>query len=968
MTGRHAPRSKNGCITCRRRKVKCGEERPICRRCSALGLSCEWGGVKRGRSSYAPVRIQPAGPRPRLSPSSAIAILPGTPGHNSDSLSDQWTFPLFSEGFAGSWTCPPVSFATPLYPSLSGTDIACANSLSLSGQDKTYFQYFPSSSVVFYYIKSWQWSSFSCLYQGPAAASKAIMRMLLALSANDMHRNGLVVRSPGRPTAEDHARYHYGLAVKEFRQLLETREGPVTQAELEVIFATMFLMISYEWQFGQSVKDLQLHIRGVRSLLEAHPKLFEIGDVGEMLMSVDSGLAEDASPKMSFIPEQWLLWILYIDASSRLMGGTESLYEYVLESGNPAIHPDRLYRCARLWGRCFWGTQYPDQEVSDDIENYRGLELLHSGMTLRYKIWQALSDDPEKTKLQAESLLLEIMGIREQFSDLFLTAKFAGPGSTRRTLNTINMAVSTFYAQALFHRRLLYPPGPPLAFHRVAVINLIEIAQKQYASDPRLLRRLHWPLLMAVIETEDVTQREYCRLVANITTMSIQAAWEACDKTDTLFILVCSVFCWLIIPAVGLAYSGYSTRFNSLASFYPGILAVAVCTIQWWMIGYSLAYSDGNAFIGGLSKAFHIGVLAEPVGTIPEILFSEFQLIFCATVCAIAIGGACERGRLLPLIPFIFLWATFIYAPLAHMVWSETGFLATLGALDFAGGTPVHICSGATATAMSLYLSYPLFRSRRSSKRTPQHLVLHKPHNTLCQLLALIIIWNAWLAFDAGTTLALNFKSVMAACVTNLCAASGALTWAGITYYETGKFSLDSTFLGAIAGLVLITPSAGFIDLNTSVLFGVVGALGGRQALRIKFTKTARLRRWVDNGDTFATHCLGGLLGTVATGLFAQREVAAYDGVTVIKGGCFFDGNWRQLGIQLVEALIGFGWSFVGSYLIYAGVDCVPGLEVLAVDEDIIAGMDKSQMDESLHEAQWAGEEDYHPFHSQVAL
>lgn len=137
--------------------------------------------------------------------------------------------------------------------------------------------------------------------------------------------------------------------------------------------------------------------------------------------------------------------------------------------------------------------------------------------------------------------------------------------------------------------------------------------------------------------------------------MSVEAAWEACSKTDTLFILVCSVFCWLIIPAVGLAYSGYSTRCNSLASFYPGLLAVAVCSIQWWMIGYSLAYGDANSVFGGFGKTFHIGVLSNPVGSIPEILFSEFQLIFCATVCAIAIGGACERGRLLPLIPFIFV-------------------------------------------------------------------------------------------------------------------------------------------------------------------------------------------------------------------------------------------------------------------------------------------------------------------------
>lgn len=138
------------------------------------------------------------------------------------------------------------------------------------------------------------------------------MRMIIALSASDMHRNGLVVRSPGRPTADDHARYHYGLAVKEFRQLLETREGPVSQTELEMVFATMFLMISYEWQFGQSIQDLQLHLRGVRSLLESHPNLFQIKDVDEMFLSMDSAQAEDSIPKVSFIPEQLLLWILYV--------------------------------------------------------------------------------------------------------------------------------------------------------------------------------------------------------------------------------------------------------------------------------------------------------------------------------------------------------------------------------------------------------------------------------------------------------------------------------------------------------------------------------------------------------------------------------------------------------------------------------------------------------------------------------
>jgi hypothetical protein len=237
---------------------------------------------------------------------------------NSLALNAQFSQTLCPEAlFPEIWTSTPAAFTapTPLYPSLSGTDIACSNSLMLLEQDQTYFQYFPSSSVVFYYIKSWAWSGFSYLYQGPAASSKVVMRMILALAANDMHRNGLAVRSPGRPTAEDHARYHYGLAVKEFRQLLETREKPLSQPELEIVFASMFLMISYEWQFGQSVQDLQLHLRGVRSLLESHPKLFDGKDVDEVLMFMDT-VQPEAAPQVSFIPEQLLLWIMYVLASS----------------------------------------------------------------------------------------------------------------------------------------------------------------------------------------------------------------------------------------------------------------------------------------------------------------------------------------------------------------------------------------------------------------------------------------------------------------------------------------------------------------------------------------------------------------------------------------------------------------------------------------------------------------------------
>lgn len=208
----------------------------------------------------------------------------------------------------------PVPIPSPLYPPLSsGPEVACANSLTLTEHDRKYFEYFPSSSIVYYYMKGWHWSSFCFLYQGPAATNKVIMRMILALSASDMHRNGLVVRSPGRPTAEDHGRYHYSLAVKEFRQLLETPRRSVSVAELEIIFATMFLMITYEWKFGHSVRHLQLHLHGVRSLLESHPQLFRLKNVNDVFLGSgdDTSSNEDGVvSKVSFIPEQFLLWVL----------------------------------------------------------------------------------------------------------------------------------------------------------------------------------------------------------------------------------------------------------------------------------------------------------------------------------------------------------------------------------------------------------------------------------------------------------------------------------------------------------------------------------------------------------------------------------------------------------------------------------------------------------------------------------
>ncbi|KAJ5120948.1 uncharacterized protein N7515_010336 [Penicillium bovifimosum] len=491
-----------GCSTCRRRKVKCGEEKPTCARCASLRLNCEWGvPVKHGRSTL--VRhLQPAPRAPEQTPWPMPEAGPPIDSHSDDLLTFlspvSWAEDILP--FDTSHSAPTLS---PLYPSLN-FNTACGNSLTLSSLDRQYFQYFPSSSLVFYYMKGWRWTSNlagktcgyyplpgtsgvhsanqirgtdSYLYQGPAASNRIIMRMLLALAACDMHRNGLAVGS------QDHGRYHYSQAVKEFRQLLETPRQ-VSLHDIEMVFATVFLMIAWEWQFGHSMRHLQLHLQGVRSLLESHPQLFRIKDVTDILLSPETNNPSNGTEsmaKVSFIPEQFLLW------------------------------PDHLHRCARLWGRCFWGGRYPDEEVLDDIENYRALELLHAGYSLRHRTWKALIESATGTADSAEALFSEILAIRDKFADLFITAKFAGSVSNRRTVNTIYLAVSTFYGQVLLHRRLLCVNDLPAGIHQQATTGIIDISQKQFMTDPKHLFRLHWPLLMAIIETSDALHQQWLR-------------------------------------------------------------------------------------------------------------------------------------------------------------------------------------------------------------------------------------------------------------------------------------------------------------------------------------------------------------------------------------------------------------------------------------------------------------------------
>lgn len=315
-----------GCSTCRRRKVKCDEVRPVCQRCLSLSLSCEWRvpakrrntRSTRGTESTAPVRrLQPVGPLPQAASAFDVSAQPvfvatkldhrlSLPAHdaNANTMTTPWRPPTDWFG------CPPLTHYSPLYHRVSDPNIPCANSLALSELDRKYLHYFPSSSIVFYYMKTWQWSSFFYMYQGPAATSKVIMRMILAISAVDMHRSGLAVWSPRRLTTEHHGRHHYGMALREFRELLEAPTKQMAPAELEMIFIAMFLMVTYEWQFGHCMRHLQLHLLGVKSLLETHPACLHSKDVDDILLSPDAEQSDVPAKQVSFIPEQLLLWIL----------------------------------------------------------------------------------------------------------------------------------------------------------------------------------------------------------------------------------------------------------------------------------------------------------------------------------------------------------------------------------------------------------------------------------------------------------------------------------------------------------------------------------------------------------------------------------------------------------------------------------------------------------------------------------
>jgi Amt family ammonium transporter len=393
------------------------------------------------------------------------------------------------------------------------------------------------------------------------------------------------------------------------------------------------------------------------------------------------------------------------------------------------------------------------------------------------------------------------------------------------------------------------------------------------------------------------------------------------DSGDTAFVLICTAMVMLMTPGVGLFYGGLVRGKNFISMIALAFIAFALVTLQWITVGYTFAFGpDVAGLIGGLDFLLLNGVGMGGEG-IPDFAFMIFQLVFAAITLAILTSGVAERIKLSSFIILGLLWTTLVYDPLAHWAWGG-GWAAALGALDFAGGTVVHISSGFGALALALVIG----------KRAGFGQYSMEPHNIPMTLLGGALLWFGWFGFNAGSALAADGLAANAFVVTNIAAATGALAWMGASWIN-GRPSSLGMISGAIAGLVAITPAAGFVGPIAAIAIGGVAGMFCYGALLF------RVRRGLDESlDAWAIHGIGGLWGALATGIFAVAAIGGVNGLIY--------GNVDQFLIQALDAFIAMGYAFGVTYIIATLIDRTIGLRVS--EEEEYVGLDISQLGESL--------------------
>ncbi|MDD1676610.1 MAG: ammonium transporter [Methanomicrobiales archaeon] len=388
---------------------------------------------------------------------------------------------------------------------------------------------------------------------------------------------------------------------------------------------------------------------------------------------------------------------------------------------------------------------------------------------------------------------------------------------------------------------------------------------------------------------------------------------------DTAWILAATALVMLMTPGVGFFYGGLVRRKNVIAMIALSFIVFAVISVMWVLFGYTLAFGpDIGGFIGGLSFLGLSGVGLEPSGTstIPSLLFMVFQLVFATVTVAILTSVFAERVKVSSFIIFAILWATIVYCPLAHWVWGG-GWSAQMGALDFAGGTVVHISSGFSALALTLIVG----------KRIGFGKDTMEPGNIPMSLLGAAMLWFGWFGFNAGSALAANGLAANAFVVTNTAAAAGAIAWMCASWYH-GRPSSLGVVSGAIAGLVAITPASGYVDAMAAIVIGAVAGLLCYSMMLL------RIRKGIDESlDCWSIHGMGGVWGAIATGIFATAAVNGYTGLLA--------GNVNQFTIQVIATVASIAYAFVMTLVIAKIVDATLGLRVR--EEEEYVGLDISQ-------------------------
>jgi Amt family ammonium transporter len=404
------------------------------------------------------------------------------------------------------------------------------------------------------------------------------------------------------------------------------------------------------------------------------------------------------------------------------------------------------------------------------------------------------------------------------------------------------------------------------------------------------------------------------------------------DKGDTAWMLTSSALVLLMTaPGLALFYGGLVRQKNALGTIMHSFIIMALISIQWVLWGYSLAFGpDKGGIIGGLEWIGLRGVGGEPFDayskTVPHQVFMLFQMMFAIITPALITGAFAERKKFSAFIVFTLLWATFIYDPLAHWVWGDGGWLKKMGALDFAGGTVVHISSGMSALVCAIMLG-----RRRGYGHQPM-----APHNLPFSVMGAALLWFGWFGFNAGSALEANALAASAFLATNTAAAAAALGWMFTEWMTRGKPTVLGAASGAVAGLVAITPASGYVGPVASIIIGAIAGFLCYNACNIK----SKLG-YDDSLDVVGVHAVGGTWGALATGLFATKLINEAGG-----DGLFY-GNPGQLWIQIVAVLATMLLAVVGTAIILKVVDAIVGLRVS--DEDEMAGLDLSQHSETAY-------------------